>query len=178
MLYRGSEIMREVAWVIFDEIHYMRDKGMTTKDEFTFLRNGWYSFCCFSIKKLWWKYLISYWQRQSCILQNEESFGKRQLSSFQTMYTMYFYLPRYPMLDNLLNGYVICTNRLVEKEKNTNFYCLLYMLQVHTSVVVLSVFKHTFLKKKLWIFFHWCFSLGVLLLTKSVFSQCQFFENF
>lgn len=29
MLYRGSEIMREVAWVIFDEIHYMRDKGMS-----------------------------------------------------------------------------------------------------------------------------------------------------
>src|ERR1700731_5048575 len=28
MLYRGSEVMREVAWVIFDEIHYMRDKGM------------------------------------------------------------------------------------------------------------------------------------------------------
>jgi len=27
MLYRGSEIMREVGWVIFDEIHYMRDKG-------------------------------------------------------------------------------------------------------------------------------------------------------
>ena len=27
MLYRGSEITREVAWVIFDEIHYMRDKG-------------------------------------------------------------------------------------------------------------------------------------------------------
>ncbi|KAH6674512.1 rRNA-processing arch domain-containing protein [Halenospora varia] len=26
MLYRGSEIMREVAWVIFDEVHYMRDK--------------------------------------------------------------------------------------------------------------------------------------------------------
>lgn len=25
MLYRGSEIMREVGWVIFDEIHYMRD---------------------------------------------------------------------------------------------------------------------------------------------------------
>lgn len=25
MLYRGSELMREVAWVIFDEIHYMRD---------------------------------------------------------------------------------------------------------------------------------------------------------
>jgi ATP-dependent RNA helicase DOB1 len=26
MLYRGSEIMREVSWVVFDEIHYMRDK--------------------------------------------------------------------------------------------------------------------------------------------------------
>lgn len=26
MLYRGSEIMREVSWVIFDEIHYMRDR--------------------------------------------------------------------------------------------------------------------------------------------------------
>lgn len=26
MLYRGSEIMREVGWVIFDEVHYMRDK--------------------------------------------------------------------------------------------------------------------------------------------------------
>ncbi|KAF8976680.1 ATP-dependent RNA helicase mtr4 [Entomortierella lignicola] len=25
MLYRGSEVMREVSWVIFDEIHYMRD---------------------------------------------------------------------------------------------------------------------------------------------------------
>lgn len=27
MLYRGSEIMREVQWVIFDEVHYMRDKS-------------------------------------------------------------------------------------------------------------------------------------------------------
>lgn len=26
MLFRGSEIMREVGWVIFDEIHYMRDR--------------------------------------------------------------------------------------------------------------------------------------------------------
>jgi ATP-dependent RNA helicase DOB1 len=24
MLYRGGEVMREVGWVIFDEIHYMR----------------------------------------------------------------------------------------------------------------------------------------------------------
>ena len=30
MLYRGSEITREVAWVIFDEIHYLRDKGLKT----------------------------------------------------------------------------------------------------------------------------------------------------
>ncbi|KAI8922120.1 rRNA-processing arch domain-containing protein [Powellomyces hirtus] len=27
MLYRGSEIIREVAWVVFDEVHYMRDKS-------------------------------------------------------------------------------------------------------------------------------------------------------
>ena len=26
MLYRGSEVMREIGWVIFDEVHYMRDK--------------------------------------------------------------------------------------------------------------------------------------------------------
>lgn len=26
MLYRGSEVIREVHWIIFDEIHYMRDK--------------------------------------------------------------------------------------------------------------------------------------------------------
>ena len=26
MLYRGSEIVREVKWIIFDEVHYMRDK--------------------------------------------------------------------------------------------------------------------------------------------------------
>lgn len=30
MLYRGSEVMREVAWVVFDEVHYMRDKGEAT----------------------------------------------------------------------------------------------------------------------------------------------------
>ncbi|KAG0478468.1 hypothetical protein HPP92_013187 [Vanilla planifolia] len=26
MLYKGSEVMREVAWIIFDEVHYMRDR--------------------------------------------------------------------------------------------------------------------------------------------------------
>ena len=27
MLYRGHELVREVQWVVFDEVHYMRDKG-------------------------------------------------------------------------------------------------------------------------------------------------------
>ena len=26
MIYRGSEILREIAWVIFDEVHYMQDR--------------------------------------------------------------------------------------------------------------------------------------------------------
>lgn len=26
MMYRGSEMMREVSWVIFDEVHYMQDR--------------------------------------------------------------------------------------------------------------------------------------------------------
>lgn len=39
MLYRGSEIMREVAWVIFDEIHYMRDAGLCRqKATWSFMR--------------------------------------------------------------------------------------------------------------------------------------------
>lgn len=32
MLYNGSQIMREVSWVIFDEIHYMRDSGKDPPD--------------------------------------------------------------------------------------------------------------------------------------------------
>jgi superfamily II RNA helicase len=27
MLYRGSEVLREISWVIFDEVHYMRDRS-------------------------------------------------------------------------------------------------------------------------------------------------------
>lgn len=27
MMYRGSELMREISWVIFDEVHYMRDRA-------------------------------------------------------------------------------------------------------------------------------------------------------
>ena len=26
MLYRGSDVSREMAWVVFDEVHYMRDR--------------------------------------------------------------------------------------------------------------------------------------------------------
>lgn len=49
MLYRGSEVMREVAWVIFDEVHYMRDKGQ----------------------------LISLQQRRQLMKQNVVLYGKR-----------------------------------------------------------------------------------------------------
>ena len=38
MLYRGSELKREVAWIIYDEIHYMRDKERgITREESTIL---------------------------------------------------------------------------------------------------------------------------------------------
>lgn len=41
MLYRGSEIMREVGWVVFDEIHYMRDKerGVVWVNTFNLYKN-------------------------------------------------------------------------------------------------------------------------------------------
>lgn len=26
MIYRGSELLRECAWIIFDEVHYMQDR--------------------------------------------------------------------------------------------------------------------------------------------------------
>ncbi|XP_010541963.1 PREDICTED: DExH-box ATP-dependent RNA helicase DExH10 isoform X2 [Tarenaya hassleriana] len=39
MLYRGSEILKEVAWVIFDEIHYMKDRerGVVWEESIVFL---------------------------------------------------------------------------------------------------------------------------------------------
>ena len=39
MLYRGGEVMREVGWVIFDEIHYMRDfeRGVVWEETVHFL---------------------------------------------------------------------------------------------------------------------------------------------
>lgn len=48
MLYRGSEIMREVAWVVFDEIHYMRDasKSNTPIPSIQLLTTGFSARCC------------------------------------------------------------------------------------------------------------------------------------
>ncbi|PSS36362.1 DExH-box ATP-dependent RNA helicase [Actinidia chinensis var. chinensis] len=39
MLYRGAEVLKEVAWVIFDEIHYMRDRerGVVWEESIIFL---------------------------------------------------------------------------------------------------------------------------------------------
>ncbi|KAJ3342487.1 ATP-dependent RNA helicase mtr4 [Gonapodya sp. JEL0774] len=42
MLYRGSEVTRELAWVVFDEIHYMRDKerGVVWEETIILLPRG------------------------------------------------------------------------------------------------------------------------------------------
>ncbi|KAK8500851.1 hypothetical protein V6N12_011498 [Hibiscus sabdariffa] len=39
MLYRGSKVLKEVAWVIFDETHYMRDRerGVVWEESIVFL---------------------------------------------------------------------------------------------------------------------------------------------
>jgi ATP-dependent RNA helicase DOB1 len=39
MLYRGSEILKEVAWIIFDEIHYMKDRerGVVWEESIIFM---------------------------------------------------------------------------------------------------------------------------------------------
>lgn len=39
MIYKGSETIREVAWVIFDEVHYMKDKerGVVWEESIIFL---------------------------------------------------------------------------------------------------------------------------------------------
>ena len=41
MLYRGSEVVREVKWVVYDEIHYMRDKerGVVWEESIVMLPN-------------------------------------------------------------------------------------------------------------------------------------------
>ena len=41
MLYRGAELNFEVKWVVFDEIHYMRDKerGVVWEETLILLRD-------------------------------------------------------------------------------------------------------------------------------------------
>ena len=41
MLYKGSEMIKEIAWVIFDEVHYMRDKirGVVWEETMILLSN-------------------------------------------------------------------------------------------------------------------------------------------
>ena len=42
LLTRGSEVLREVAWVIFDEVHYMQDRerGVVWEEAIIFLPKG------------------------------------------------------------------------------------------------------------------------------------------
>jgi len=42
MMYKGSEMLREVAWVIFDEVHYMQDRerGVVWEETLIFLPKG------------------------------------------------------------------------------------------------------------------------------------------
>ena len=82
MLYRGSEITREVAWVIFDEIHYLRDKGRV-------MEHG--------IRRNNHRYVLFLWQ-------SEVSSGKKRLFSSLTMSITCFSQPRFRMRSNLLNG--------------------------------------------------------------------------
>jgi replicative superfamily II helicase len=39
--FRGSELLREVAWVIFDEVHYMKDRerGVVWEETIIFLED-------------------------------------------------------------------------------------------------------------------------------------------
>ena len=38
MLYNGSDVIRDVEWVIFDEVHYINDTEVTVNDHVT----GWF----------------------------------------------------------------------------------------------------------------------------------------
>ena len=42
MLYRGSDVVREVKWIIFDEVHYMRDRerGVVWEESIVFAPSG------------------------------------------------------------------------------------------------------------------------------------------
>jgi len=72
--------MREVQWVIFDEIHYMRDKGMQPQP---------------NIEPL----------QLSDVSQLVVSFGKKLLFYFRIKSAMSFCLQRFPMQCSLPSGY-------------------------------------------------------------------------
>ncbi|CAI7769903.1 unnamed protein product [Closterium sp. NIES-54] len=74
MLYRGSEVLREVAWVIFDEIHYMRDRERGVVWEETVSR-GVYglpadSLAAFRVS-LWRGWAVSYGERAGEVYREE-----------------------------------------------------------------------------------------------------------
>lgn len=82
MLYRGSEIMREVAWVVFDEVHYLRDKGRSALPSWYRTRRN---------------YMINGTQRVvSC--------GKKQLYFYRIKFATCSYRRRFLMLCNSLSG--------------------------------------------------------------------------
>lgn len=83
MLYRGSEITREVAWVIFDEIHYLRDKGRTV---YLMIKRDTYAF-------------VGFFRCQSVV-----SSGRRRSFSYLTMFIMCSSRRPFPTLNSLLNG--------------------------------------------------------------------------
>ena len=72
MLYRGSEVMREVAWVIFDEIHYMRDSGIFYLLLFSYLY--WSRAKTVSFEELKLHYLLR--QSSQCIISHSEFFSE------------------------------------------------------------------------------------------------------
>ena len=114
MLYRGSEIMREVAWVIFDEIHYMRDKerGVVWEETIILLpgRNSNLIYLQQQVQYNWYsKTLLVAFFFNIEIYQNE-SLASFYISS-QTMCIMCSFRRQYQMQDNLQSGLLICTNK-------------------------------------------------------------------
>lgn len=108
MLYRGSEIMREVAWVIFDEIHYMRDAGVYiiqkahTIDHLTL--HSKVAFCVFQKPER----LVSL---LDLTFQSVAWCGRRPSFFFLTTCIMSSCQPPSPMPDNLLSGFVTYISR-------------------------------------------------------------------
>ena len=95
------QVMREVGWVVFDEIHYMRDKGIL------------YSMYNNKNIILMYMYVVNIWLTCACnyLFQNGVWSGRRLSYYYQTMFIMCSYLPLYLMPYSLQNGYVIYTNR-------------------------------------------------------------------